>query len=159
VRIGISGHRDLTDETVIAVRREIQTRLAGEDSSTLVGVSCLADGADQIFAQAVLGAGGRLSVVIPSTDYRDRLPETAHATYDDLISHADDTEALDYTDSTPDAHMAASRAMLDQIGCLFAVWDGKPARSWGGTADVVDEARQREIDVVVIWPEGSRRLG
>src|SRR5262249_53095150 len=119
----------------------------------------LADGADQIFAQAVLEAGGRLTVVIPSTDYRDKLPEGAHATYDALIAQASDTQALEYTDSTSGAHMAASRVMLDQIDELIAVWDGQPARSWGGTADVVDEARARGIEVVVVWPEGSRRVG
>jgi hypothetical protein len=149
----------LSDETAAAVTEEIRERLAQEDGSTLVGVSCLADGADQIFAQEVLDAGGRLSVVIPSTDYRDKLPEAAHATYDALISRADKTEALEYTDSTSGAHMAASRAMLDQIDQLIAVWDGKPARSWGGTADVVDEARERGIEVVVVWPEGARRVG
>jgi hypothetical protein len=36
-----------------------------------------------------------------------------------------------------------------------AVWDGLPARSYGGTADVVEYARQRNIPVQVIWPAGA----
>lgn len=157
MRIGISGHRDLTEETATAVAAEIRQILGQEHGDALIGVSCLADGADQIFAEAVLNAGGRLTVVVPSVDYRDKLPETAHASYDALLARADETQALPFTDSTPEAHMAASRAMLDQIDRLIAVWDGKPARSWGGTADVADEARARDIDVIVIWPEGAKR--
>jgi hypothetical protein len=34
--------------------------------------------------------------------------------------------------------------MLDQAGRTFAVWDGKPARGYGGTADVVAEAETGE---------------
>ena len=34
--------------------------------------------------------------------------------------------------------MATSKLMVDQADELYAVWDGKPARSYGGTADVPD---------------------
>ena len=47
--------------------------------------------------------------------------------------------------------------MLDQAERTFAVWDGKPARGYGGTADVVAEARDRGTPVTVIWPEGATR--
>jgi len=40
---------------------------------------------------------------------------------------------------------------------LFAVWDGKAARGYGGTADVIAEARTRNVPVTVIWPEGASR--
>ena len=53
--------------------------------------------------------------------------------------------------------MEASSAMLARADRLFAVWDGKPARGYGGTADVVAEARQRGVPVTVIWPEGASR--
>jgi hypothetical protein len=47
--------------------------------------------------------------------------------------------------------------MLDHADRLFAVWDGKPARGYGGTADVVTEARNRGMPVRVIWPDGAQR--
>ena len=47
--------------------------------------------------------------------------------------------------------------MLAKADRLFAVWDGQPARGYGGTADVVAEARARGIPVTVIWPEGATR--
>lgn len=40
---------------------------------------------------------------------------------------------------------------------LLAVWDGKPARGFGGTADVVAYARRVGVPVDVIWPEGAVR--
>jgi hypothetical protein len=41
--------------------------------------------------------------------------------------------------------MAASKLMVDEADELYAVWDGKPARAYGGTADVVAYARERGI--------------
>jgi hypothetical protein len=53
--------------------------------------------------------------------------------------------------------MDASIEMLQRADRLFAVWDGLPARSFGGTADVVDHARVLGLPVTVIWPEGATR--
>jgi hypothetical protein len=47
--------------------------------------------------------------------------------------------------------------MLGQADELWAVWDGRPARGYGGTADVVARARDSGIPVRVIWPAGARR--
>jgi len=38
-----------------------------------------------------------------------------------------------------------------------AVWDGKPARGVGGTADIVSYARQKGVPVAVLWPDGAAR--
>ena len=158
MRIAITGHRGLPDATGHLVDQAIRDHLARcTAGDRLIGVSALADGADQIFARAVLDAGGQLEVVVAASRYRDGLPESAHDTYDALLSAAAAVHRLGYAESTEDAHMAASRAMLDRAEHLFAVWDGKPARGYGGTADVVAEARQRAIPVTVIWPDGASR--
>ncbi|MFV2020333.1 hypothetical protein [Micromonospora sp. LOL_023] len=128
-------------------------RLAGD----LVGVTCLADGADQLFAEAVLRHGGQLEVVVPAQQYRDGLPEHAHAAYDKLISQAAAVHRCDYRISNSDAHMAASELMVDQSDRLFAIWDGMPARAYGGTADVVAYAKSHGVPVTVIWPPGAHR--
>ncbi|NJP95187.1 hypothetical protein HCN51_38110 [Nonomuraea sp. FMUSA5-5] len=60
-------------------------------------------------------------------------------------------------ESTAESPMAAGARMLDDADVLFAVWDGQPARGYGGTADVVAEARRQGVSVRVIWPEGARR--
>lgn len=53
--------------------------------------------------------------------------------------------------------MAASEFMVEQADELFAVWDGRPARGYGGTADVVAYAHQCGTPVRVIWPDGAQR--
>jgi len=158
MRIAITGHRGLPDATEHLIDQAIRDHLARYTASDrIIGISALADGADQIFARAVLDLGGQLEVIVPAARYRDGLPESAHDTYDALLSAASAVDRLGYVESTEDAHMEASRAMLDRADRLFAVWDGKPARGYGGTADVVAEAQNRGIPVTVIWPEGASR--
>lgn len=40
---------------------------------------------------------------------------------------------------------------------LLAVWDGRPAWGFGGTADVVAYAERTGTPVRILWPEGARR--
>lgn len=95
--------------------------------------------------------------MIPAAQYREHLPAEHHHLYDELIGQAAELHRLDYEQSTSEAHMAASLLMLSMIDTLIAVWDGQPARAYGGTADVVGEARAKSISVQVIWPEGVTR--
>ena len=53
--------------------------------------------------------------------------------------------------------MAASELMIKHADQLWAVWDGQPARGYGGTADVVAAARDQGLPVRVIWPHGAHR--
>jgi hypothetical protein len=53
--------------------------------------------------------------------------------------------------------MDASTAMVCSADRLIAVWDGLPARAFGGTADVVDYARHVGVPVTVVWPAGAYR--
>ncbi|MBL1075927.1 hypothetical protein JK358_16135 [Nocardia sp. 2] len=123
----------------------------------LHGVSCLADGPDSLFAQAILDHGGHLTAVVPARTYRESLPVTHHPTYDHLVAAAAEVVELDRDKSDSDAHQAGSLRMLDSADELLAVWDGKPARGYGGTADVVGAARARGMRVTVIWPPGTQR--
>jgi hypothetical protein len=155
-RIAISGHRGLPAPTTRLVDEAIRAALA-ERAPDVTGISCLADGADQIFARAVTDLGGTLEAVIPSAEYRAGLPAGAHPGYDSLLAQAAAVRRLPFTGSTSESHMAASRVMVDGAEELYAVWDGKPARAYGGTADVVAYARERGIPVHVIWPDGAQR--
>lgn len=156
VRIAVTGHRGLPEQTTALVDKAVRAALA-EYPSGVIGLSCLADGADQIFARAVLDLGGVLEAVVPAREYRDGLPGEWHAAYDELLGRAARVHRLDFTESTSESHMAGSERMLDEADVLFAVWDGKPARGYGGTADVVAEARRRAVPVRVVWPVGARR--
>ncbi len=156
VRIGITGHTNLTTATSRLVSEALETELARHPD--VVGLSCLARGADQLFARVVLNGGGALEVVLPAADYRERKvkPDNA-ATFDELVADATTVHTMPFTESNPDAYMAAGEHILDSADALYAVWDGQPAGGLGGTGDVVRAARERGLPVTVVWPEGAER--
>lgn len=145
--VAVTGHRDLGDDALI--RRQIDEVLASVDAP-LVGVSALAAGADQIFAEAVLAAGGALEVVVPGTDYRDSLDEATRAAFDRLVDAATTVTTMQYDRVGRGAYLAAGLEMLDRCDLLVAVWDGEASRGDGGTADIVHRARARGIPVHII---------
>lgn len=155
-RIAVSGHRGLNAQTANLIDQAIRERLA-KCPGAVTGLSCLADGADQIFARAVIDLGGQLKVFIPAEEYRAGLPAQAHIEYDDLLNRAVTVHRLSFTESTSESHMAASRLMIDGADELYAVWDGRPARGYGGTADIVAYARDHGTPIEIIWPAGATR--
>ena len=158
-RIAITGHRNLYGATADKIRAELHERLAQfiTAEGLVTGVSCLADGADAMFAAAVIDVGARLVAVVPAAEYRDGLPAEHWPEYDRLLTAASEVTRLDHTESTEQSHMDASVTMLNDADHLIAVWDGQPAAGFGGTADVVDHARDNDIPVTIIWPEGAHR--
>lgn len=145
--VGITGHRSLDDGGLI--RSRIDDVLVGVEAP-LVGVSSLAAGADQIFAAAVLAAGGTLEVVVPSKDYRDTLDAPARAAFDRFVDAATTVTTIDQDHAGRAAYLAAGLAMLGRCDLLIAVWDGSASRGTGGTADTVARARAAGIPVCVI---------
>src|SRR5260370_32754546 len=112
-RIAVSGHRGLDAYTANLVDRAIREKLS-EHPANITGLSCLADGADQIFARAVVDLGGILEVIIPAEEYRAGLPAEAHSAYDNLLPRAVAVHQPPFLESTPDAHMAASKLLVDE---------------------------------------------
>ena len=157
--IAVTGHMNLTEETVPLVRAALRESLAGWDANDLVGVSCIAAGGDSLFAEAVLEAGGRLVVVLPSRDYRERKVKPADAPlFDRLLAQAHERVTMPFETADRQAYEAANKELLRRADRLVAVWDGAPpGGKGGGTADVVAEARAAGLPVDVVWPEGAAR--
>jgi hypothetical protein len=157
VRIGITGHSNLTEATAELVAGELREILKGQRDD-LVGVTCLARGADQVFARVVLELGGSLEVVLPAADYRERKVKSDNvAEFDSLIADAS-VHTMPFAESNRDAYMAASEHVLSIVDKVVAVWDGGPSGGHGGTADVVEAARKHGLEVTVVWPEHAARL-
>lgn len=149
---------NLSRETTYLAARAIREHLHAYRDGELVGVSRLARGADSIFAKSVLDSGGALEVVLPSRDYRATKVKPDHAEqFDSLLAKAALVRIMDFGKAGRDAYVAANEAVLGPIDALVAVWDGQPATGTGGTADVVEEARSRDIPITVIWPDGASR--
>jgi len=159
--IAVTGHMDLTEASVPLVRAALDDLLTACGADELVGVSCVAAGSDSLFAEAVLAAGGRLVVVLPSQDYRQAKVKPDHAaTFDRLVGAADDVLVMPHETANRQAYESANRALLERAERLVAVWNGEPpSGKGGGTADVVVEARSAGLPVDVVWPDGAARRG
>jgi hypothetical protein len=157
VRIGITGHSDLTPDTVALVTEALRGVLAGI-RRPVVGVTSLARRADQVFARVVLELGGEIEVVLPADDYRERKIGSENAAeFADLIGKASTVTTMPFETADPDAYLAASEAVLTGVDAMVAVWDGQPSAGHGGTGDVVAAARGRGLLVAVVWPAGAAR--
>ncbi|WP_067647221.1 hypothetical protein [Nocardia harenae] len=157
VRIGVTGHMNITDVTATAVYTAVRTLLAEHEPGELVGVSCIARGADSVFARAVLDSGARLEVVLPSRNYRSAKVKPDHAAeFDDLTTRATAIRVMDFEDAGREAYEAANEAVLGTVDRLVAVWDGDTGQA-GGTGSVVALARERGVPVDVVWPAGADR--
>ena len=160
MRVAVTGHMDVSAESVELIRTELSRSLTALQSGReLVGVSCIAKGADSIFAEVVLAAGGALEVVLPSPHYREKKVKPDHAqTFDRLIADASRVRTLPFTEVNKDAYEAANEVLINDCDRLLAVWDGKRGER-SGTATVVEQAESRNVPVTVIWPDGASREG
>ncbi|RKE20659.1 hypothetical protein [Streptomyces sp. TLI_171] len=158
--IAVTGHLDLTPATARAVRAALDALLAARPAAELTGVSCLAPGADTLFADAVLARGARLVAVLPGPAYPDPQATAAErAAFERLRAAAHRVLVLPAPLLDPAAYVAANEELLRLADELIAVWDGGPGNGPGGTADMVAAARAAGLPVHVLWPPGSARTG
>jgi hypothetical protein len=157
-RVGITGHSNLTVESTSLVTDALRAELAAHASDGLVGVSCLARGADQLFARVVLELEGALEVVLPAADYRSRKVKADNAAvFDELIGQATTVCTLPFEFSNRESYVGASEHVLSTVELMMAVWDGRSDDGRGGTGDVVARARALGLPVTVVWPVGATR--
>jgi hypothetical protein len=156
VRFGITGHQVLPPSIVDrAVRHWTRVLPVG---TQLYGVSSLAEGADQLFAAHVLAAGGVLEAVLPCHDYVTSLATAdGRSRFEELRRSAGTVITLPYPEPSGEAFLAAGQTLVDRCDHLFAIWDGRPGRGPGGTADIVSYARTRRCPVTVLWIDGVLR--
>ncbi|MGW5318842.1 hypothetical protein [Nocardia thailandica] len=110
-----------------------------------------------MFAEAVLAAGGRLEVVLPSRDYREAKVKPDHvAQFDALIARAAKVRVMGFDSAGHEAYEAANAVLVGDVDRMIAVWDGQTARR-AGTGTVVEPARATGIPVDIVWPEGAAR--
>ncbi len=154
----MTGHRDLTEASVPLVRRVLREFLGPYAAEGITGLSCLADGADSLFAEAVLALGGRLVAVIPARDYRERqVGDVQGATFDRLIAAAAEVLVLGHDSAGGQAYEDANRELVRRAHRLVAVWDGETSTAQGGTATAVAAARRAGLPLHVVWPAGASR--
>ena len=155
-RVGISGHQSIPPAARKSIEAGIEKSLISLGGGVR-GITSLASGADQLFAELVLQLGGRLVVVIPSSHYEATFAGDALTRYRQLLLRADEVEQMPAQEPNEHAFLLAGQRVVDLSDVLIAVWDGTPARGKGGTADIVNYAREKSIQVRIVWPDGVER--
>ena len=196
LRVAVTGHRPRPDRVLNAdeVGRtcawvfdglaaglaRLQSPLFTSDPPILTLISPLAEGADQIAAEAMFEGPAdklvhrRLEVVLPFglEDYARTFEDPkAVARLRDWVEKAESRLIMaDWTPPTDEKDSLASHwrdgrfmtlgsMLLDQADLLIAIWNGEPGRGRGGAADVIAEAVLRRVPVIWIEPiEGRARL-
>jgi hypothetical protein len=122
VKIAVTGHMDLAERSVPLIKEALLSLFSDYPAAELTGVSCLAAGADAVFADAVLAAGGRLVGVLPSADYRQRMVgESYAAEFDRLCRAASEVKVMPYRRATTTAYAAANRFLLGRADLLLTL--------------------------------------
>lgn len=151
--LGVTGHQDIgSPETVAWVVQAIQDYVASVSIER--GISCLARGADQLFADILRQRSIPYWAVIASADYETTFstPESLE-THRQLREHAARVIELDHAEASEQAYYDAGIKLVDLSTALLAVWNGQPARGLGGTGDIVKYARSVDKPVFHINPE------
>lgn len=152
--IGVTGHANLDEPTSDLVLEALSSVLTPYRPD-LVGVTCLARGADQVFAEVILRLGSSLEVVVPAADYFDRIPnQEDRARCDAYLASATAVHQMPFQRAGREAYSGASRAVIERSDVIVAVWDGSTN---SGTGEAVAIAQELGREVVVVWPAGAQR--
>jgi hypothetical protein len=157
-RIAITGHMNLTADTVPLIYKAITGALALYAADELTGISCLARGADSVFAQAILDLEGKLEVLLPAAGYREQKIKPDHVPqFDELTRRATTVRVMPFEEANRVAYEATNEVLVSTCDTLYAVWDGQSGTDKGSTGAVVEHARSRGVPVEIIWPQGASR--
>jgi len=158
--VGISGHQDLGGaEDVAWIRSALEAILTNRQPE--LGLTSLAAGADQLFADVLVSQGILFGLVIPWANYELAFQEQSVAGYRALRAKARTQMTLPFSSPSEAAFLAAGQRIVDDCDLLISVWDGEPSQGMGGTADVVAYALQLGREVLHIDPirRRTRQLG
>jgi hypothetical protein len=172
LRIGVTGHRALTETQTILVTESVHKVLDTLDSwlsdtlknspHTFIVISPLAEGADRIVAREVLDRANtdtrytpKLEAVLPFPEYEyvnDFSGESSHEEFRSLIARAGSIHTLKKHRPSTGAYVPIGRYIVHTCDVLIAVWNGMPANGKGGTGDVVEYARSLGQSIFIINP-------
>src|SRR5262245_18932050 len=162
--IGVTGHRDLRDQDVPILERQVAGIIArlrhdylhGDRETPIIVLSSLAEGADRLVVRVALAHGARLVAPMPMPideyrrDFEPRLKPGNAAEFDGLLAQALAAPVVPFTPGNSLAAIGADSAKREEqyravglfiaqhANVLIALWDGDGATMHtGGTPEVV----------------------
>ncbi len=150
--LGVTGHRDLRDEDLPALRAAVRSVFESYRTrmphTPITLLSSLADGADQLVAEVAIESGCELVVPLPMPipAFRNTIDgERGRAQFDALLARASAhfgapalNATIDLGSAGNDARYANCAAdIVSRCSEQLALWDGKAATGTAGTAATV----------------------
>jgi hypothetical protein len=162
VRVGVSGHRLLPEGRDVELVATVDAVLDDlGDPGTVV--SSVAEGADRLVAwRGLRRPGWELVVVLPMEpdDYAaDFATAESRDEFTRLLNAATEIDQVVAAADRTAAYLAAGVRVLERSDALLAVWDGRPARGRGGTAEIVARARAAALPLAWIHSSGAGSAG
>lgn len=96
--------------------------------------------------------GGQIHAVIPFLGYERAFAPQDVNEYRQILSKASSVEVLKTPGTDEEAFLAAGRRVVELAELMIAVWNGKPVKGKGGTADIVAYSIGRGIQLIHINP-------
>ncbi len=152
MKVGITGHQQLDDPTAWSWVKSALLNELDAIEPPIIAVSSLAIGADQLFASLVANRGGQIYAVIPFQGYERTFGLQDVEKYRQLVDKATFVEILKTNGTDEDKFLAAGKRIVDVADSIIAIWDGKPAKGKGGTADIVAYTIQKGIPLTHLNP-------
>ena len=149
---GITGHQNLGDrETISWVKDSLTQEIQQQNITT--GLTCLAIGADQLFAQILDSFQIPNIAIVPCEKYDETFSKDSdRENYYQYLASAKEAIKLDFPFPSEQAYYAAGKYVVDHSDVLFAVWNGKAAKGLGGTGDIVEFAKMKKKEIIHINP-------
>jgi hypothetical protein len=159
MKIGITGHQKLDNsdwwDWVEQELINLLDKFSEESGNDLIGVSSLAVGADQLFAELILRFEANLHAVIPFPGYEKTFDAKGLDKYKKLVEQATEVETLNAKSTDEESYFAAGKRVVELSDVVIAVWNGKKAAGLGGTGDAVDYARQNNKKIIHLNPNSK----
>jgi hypothetical protein len=156
--VGFTGHRHLrAPEKLQEVIGTLVDSLRAEIPGQLVGYSSVAIGADTLFAEKWLSSGLPWMALLPKAeqDFKNDFSESDWTRTFALLQKAARVQSLSgVKEAERDlAYLECGLLVVEEADVMIAVWDGKPSRGVGGTADIVANARTLAKPLILIDPD------
>ena len=160
VHVGVSGHRFLENPERLrkSIRVVFERIYSLNKKAEFHLYSPLAAGADQLAAECGLENPHTQLIVIlpvPIGEYVRDFSETQKRSFYLLYEKRKDVIELPYITNRDEAYLAAGRYIVDHSDYLIALWNGKPERGKGGTAQIVKYAKQKKIPTAWIRADNA----
>ncbi|SEO20287.1 hypothetical protein [Mucilaginibacter sp. OK283] len=149
--VGISGHQNLSKFDINWINKELLITI--NKLPIALGMSSLAIGSDQLFAELIIEKKIPLNIIIPCTNYEKTFTSSRDLEkYKLLLGKAAQQFKLDYNEPTEQAFYAAGKSIVKTSNLLITIWDGLKAKGLGGTGDIVEYALERRLSVIHLNP-------